>query len=78
MAKEVVGETKFQVPGGQATPAPPVGTALGKFGVNLGDFVTQFNDRTRELNGTPVPVIVTVSGLRFPIGTYSPGPYTSE
>ena len=59
MAKEVVGETKFQVPGGQATPAPPVGTALGKFGVNLGDFVTQFNDRTRELNGTPVPVIVT-------------------
>ncbi len=60
MAKEVVGETKFQVPGGQATPAPPVGTALGKFGVNLGDFVTQFNDRTRELNGTPVPVIVTV------------------
>ncbi len=60
MAKEVAGETKFQVPGGQATPAPPVGTALGKFGVNLGDFVTQFNDRTRELNGTPVPVIVTV------------------
>ena len=60
MAKEVVGETKFQVPGGQATPAPPVGTALSKFGVNLGDFVTQFNDRTRELNGTPVPVIVTV------------------
>ena len=60
MAKEVVVETKFQVPGGQATPAPPVGTALGKFGVNLGDFVTQFNDRTRELNGTPVPVIVTV------------------
>ena len=60
MAKEVVGETQFQVPGGQATPAPPVGTALGKFGVNLGDFVTQFNDRTRELNGTPVPVIVTV------------------
>jgi len=60
MAKEVVGETKFQVPGGQATPAPPVGTALGKFGVNLGDFVTQFNDRTRELNGTPVPVVVTV------------------
>ena len=60
MAKEVVGETKFQVPGGQATPAPPVGTALGKFGVNLGVFVTQFNDRTRELNGTPVPVIVTV------------------
>ena len=60
MAKEVVGETKFQVPGGQATAAPPVGTALGKFGVNLGDFVTQFNDRTRELNGTPVPVIVTV------------------
>ena len=60
MAKQVTGQTKFQVPGGQATPAPPVGTSLGKFGVNLGDFVTQFNERTREYNGTPIPVIVTV------------------
>jgi large subunit ribosomal protein L11 len=60
MAKQMVGQAKFQVPGGQATPAPPVGTSLGKFGINLGQFVQQFNDRTREYNGTPIPVIVTV------------------
>lgn len=60
MAKQLVGQAKFQVPGGQATPAPPVGTSLGKFGVNLGQFVSAFNDRTREYNGTPLPVIVSV------------------
>ncbi len=60
MAKQLVGQAKFQVPGGQATPAPPVGTSLGKFGINLGQFVQQFNDRTREYNGTPIPVIVSV------------------
>lgn len=60
MAKQMVGQAKFQVPGGQATPAPPVGTSLGRFGINLGQFVQQFNDRTREYNGTPIPVIVTV------------------
>ena len=58
--KQLVGQAKFQVPGGQATPAPPVGTSLGKFGINLGQFVQQFNDRTREYNGTPIPVIVSV------------------
>ena len=63
MAKQVVGDAKFQVPGGQATPAPPVGTSLGKFGINLGQFVQQFNDRTKEYNGTPIPVIVTVSSV---------------
>ncbi|MFN7889238.1 MAG: 50S ribosomal protein L11, partial [Pirellula sp.] len=42
MAKQVVGQGKFQVPGGKATPAPPVGTSLGKFGINLGQFVSQF------------------------------------
>ncbi len=60
MAKQMVGQAKFQIPGGQATPAPPVGTSLGKFGVNLGQFVQQFNDRTREYAGTPIPVVVTV------------------
>jgi large subunit ribosomal protein L11 len=60
MAKQVVGSAKFQVPGGQATPAPPVGTSLGRFGINLGQFVQQFNDRTKEFNGTPIPVVVTV------------------
>ena len=60
MAKQLTGQAKFQVPGGQATPAPPVGTSLGKFGINLGQFVQQFNDRTKDLGGTPVPVIVSV------------------
>ena len=60
MAKQVSGEAKFQIPGGQATPAPPVGTALGKFGINLGQFVQQFNDQTKEFNGMPLPVVVTV------------------
>ena len=60
MAKQLVGQAKFQIPGGQATPAPPVGTSLGKFGINLGQFVQQFNDRTKEYNGTPIPVVVSV------------------
>ena len=60
MAKQLTGEVKFQVPGGQATPAPPVGTSLGRFGVNLGQFVQQFNDRTKDAGGTPIPVVVRV------------------
>ena len=73
MAKQMMGQAKFQVPGGQATPAPPVGTSLGKFGINLGQFVQQFNDRTKEYNGTPIPVIVTVYGDRsFDFVTKSP------
>ena len=72
-AKKIQGEAKFQVPGGQATPAPPVGTSLGKFGINLGQFVQQFNDRTKEFNGTPIPVIVTVYDDRtFDFVTKSP------
>ncbi|MFN7841612.1 MAG: 50S ribosomal protein L11 [Pirellula sp.] len=73
MAKQVVGQAKFQVPGGKATPAPPVGTSLGKFGINLGQFVSQFNERTREFNGTPIPVVVTVySDRSFEFVTKSP------
>ena len=60
MAKQLQGEVKFQVPGGQATPAPPVGTALGRFGINLGQFVQQFNDRTKDAGGMPIPVVVRV------------------
>jgi large subunit ribosomal protein L11 len=60
MAKQLVGEVKFQVPGGQATPAPPVGTSLGRFGINLGQFVQQFNEKTRDAGGMPFPVIVRV------------------
>ena len=73
MAKNLVSEVKFQVPGGQATPAPPVGTALGKFGINLGQFVSQFNDRTREAGGMPIPVVVKVySDRTFEFVTKSP------
>ena len=60
MAKQLAGKVKFQIPGGQATPAPPVGTALGRFGINLGQFVPQFNDRTKDAGGMPIPVVVQV------------------
>ncbi len=60
MAKEVATTIKLQAKGGQATPAPPIGPALGQHGVNIGQFVSQFNDRTRELNGTLVPVVISV------------------
>ncbi|HEY6563076.1 MAG TPA: 50S ribosomal protein L11 [Pirellulaceae bacterium] len=73
MAKQVAGRAKFQVPGGQATPAPPVGTSLGRYGINLAQFVQQFNERTREYAGTPIPVIVTVySDRTFEFVTKSP------
>jgi large subunit ribosomal protein L11 len=73
MAKQFVAEVKFQVAGGQATPAPPVGTALGKYGINLGQFVSQFNDRTREAGGMPIPVVVKVySDRSFEFVTKSP------
>lgn len=60
MGKQLVAEIKVQVTGGQATPAPPVGTALGPHGVNIGQFVQQFNDQTRELMGTTIPVVISV------------------
>src|ERR1700682_2457865 len=73
MAKQMVGSAKFQIPGGQATPAPPVGTSLGKFGINLGQFVQQFNERTREAGGMPIPVVVNVYNARtFDFVTKSP------
>ena len=60
MAKEITGKIKLQASGGQATPAPPIGPALGQHGVNIGQFVSQFNERTKDLNGTTVPVEITV------------------
>jgi large subunit ribosomal protein L11 len=62
MAKEIVVQIKLQAPGGQATPAPPIGPALGQHGVNIGQFVSQFNERTRDMNGTTVPVVISVYG----------------
>lgn len=60
MAKEVTGKIKLQCPAGQATPAPPVGPALGSHGVNIAAFVKQFNDATREQMGLIIPVEITV------------------
>jgi len=60
MAKEVVNKIKLQASGGQATPAPPIGPALGQHGVNIGQFVSQFNERTKDLNGMTVPVVINV------------------
>jgi large subunit ribosomal protein L11 len=65
--KEVVTTIKLQCPGGQATPAPPVGPALGQHGLNIGQFVKEFNDATREKNGLIIPVEITVYADR----TYS-------
>jgi large subunit ribosomal protein L11 len=62
MAKEIMVKIKLQAPGGQATPAPPIGPALGQHGVNIGQFASQFNERTRELNGMTVPVVISVYG----------------
>lgn len=60
MAKEVAVKIKLQVSGGQATPAPPVGPALGQHGVNIGQFVTQFNERTKDAQGMITPVEISV------------------
>lgn len=60
MAKVVMVTIKLQCPGGQATPAPPVGPALGQHGVNIGEFVKRFNDRTRDQPGMTLPVVITV------------------
>ncbi len=60
MTKQVATQIKLQAPGGQATPAPPIGPALGQHGVNIGQFVQQFNSQTASLNGMTVPVVITV------------------
>lgn len=58
--KEITSVFKIQAPGGTATPAPPIGPALGANGVNPGQFITQFNAATAHLKGTPVGVVITV------------------
>ncbi len=60
MAKQVLVRIKLQCPGGQATPAPPVGPALGQHGVNIGEFVKRFNDRSKDQPGMMLPIIITV------------------
>ncbi|MFQ3592914.1 MAG: 50S ribosomal protein L11 [Gemmataceae bacterium] len=60
MARTVTAQINLQCPGGSATPAPPVGPALGQHGVNIGQFVKQFNDRTADSKGLMLPVVITV------------------
>lgn len=60
MAQKVTGYIKLQIPAGKATPAPPVGPALGQHGVNIMDFTKQFNEKTKNDMGTIIPVVITV------------------
>jgi large subunit ribosomal protein L11 len=60
MAKKVTGQIKLQIPGGKATPAPPVGPALGQHGLNIMEFCKAFNERTKTMEGSVIPVIITI------------------
>ena len=60
MAKKVKVIIKLQIPAGKATPAPPVGTALGPHGINIGDFVKKYNEATGQMEGEIVPVEITI------------------
>jgi len=60
MAKKVVGEIKLQIPAGKANPSPPVGPALGQRGVNIMEFCKAFNEKTKDMMGFTIPVIITV------------------
>ena len=60
MAKKVVGQIKLQLPAGKATPAPPVGPALGQHGVNIMEFCKQFNAKTSDQAGLIIPAVITV------------------
>ena len=60
MAQKVTGVIKLQIPAGKATPAPPVGPALGQHGVNIGAFTKEFNERTKNDIGMTIPVVITV------------------
>jgi len=73
MAKSVTAYVKLQCPGGQATPAPPVGPALGAHGVNIGQFVQRFNEITKEKRGLMIPVVITIySDRSFELKIKSP------
>ncbi len=60
MAKKITKKLKLQIPAGKATPAPPVGPALGQAGINIGEFVNQFNEKTRDKMGSIIPVEISV------------------
>lgn len=60
MAKKILGSVKLQVTGGQANPSPPIGPALGQYGVNIADFCKLFNAKTQDQTGTIIPVVITI------------------
>ena len=60
MAKRIIGSVKLQVTGGQANPSPPIGPALGQYGVNIADFCKLFNAKTQDQTGTIIPVVITI------------------
>ena len=73
MAQKVVGYVKLQIPGGKATPAPPVGPALGQHGVNIAAFTKEFNERTKHDMGMTIPVVITIySDRSFTVVTKTP------
>ena len=73
MAQKIVGYAKFQVPAGKATPAPPVGPPRGPYGVNIGPFTQDFNERTKNDIGMMIPVIITIySDRSFTFVTKTP------
>ena len=80
MAQKITGYVKLQIPAGKATPAPPVGPALGQHGINIAAFTKEFNERTKNDVGLIIPVVITVyadrslpSSLRLP-----PPPFSSR
>jgi large subunit ribosomal protein L11 len=60
MAKKILKKLKLQIPAGKATPAPPIGPALGQAGINIGDFVNKFNTATKNMIGDTLPVVISV------------------
>jgi large subunit ribosomal protein L11 len=60
MAKKIMKQLKVQAPAGKATPAPPLGPTLGQAGINIAEFVNQFNEQTREMMGATIPAVITV------------------
>ncbi|MDR0355469.1 MAG: 50S ribosomal protein L11 [Deltaproteobacteria bacterium] len=73
MAKKVVAQVKLQLPAGKAVPGPPVGPALGQYGLNLGEFTKAYNAKTQDKTGTIIPVVITVySDRTFTFVTKTP------
>lgn len=77
MAKEIIKKVKLVAPGGQATPAPPLGPVLGGAGINIGEFTTQFNEATKDRMGEPVSVVINVFDDRSFEVVYKTPPTTS-